>query len=312
MRNCPVCTSNIRSVIMEQNFTIPDQWMIPHELILYRCSSCGVAYLDATQANQTVYDEYYRSGQFNFVGEQDPASTKRLEALGGTIKAICDPRSRILDVGGEDGHLQKILVTQGFTHVETCGPNVDVEGHFDLIVMSHLIEHIYDMDGFFARFRTHLKPYTRLVVEIPVWSKYPEVEEGWRAYDFNLVHINKFRRSDLSQMLSRYHFVCDETQDLPYFRRFECFRYRGHYTGESDYPVVVWGLSDEVLSLIGKWNVVQYVDKSSVYRGCTIKGVPIKDHVDSRAPIVIGAIHSRDAIRAEIKEAGLSNEVIFI
>jgi len=271
-----------------------------------------MAYLDAEQASQNTYDEYYSSGQFSFVGQNDAESTERLKALGEAVRSICDSERRILDVGGEDGHLQSILAAQGYKNVETCGPSVDVEGYFDLLIMSHLAEHIYDMDSFFTHFQSHLKPYTQLIVEIPIWSEYPENEEGWQTYDFNLIHINKFRPLDLSRMLSRFHFRCDETKRLPNVRRFECFRYRGHYTGKSDYPVIVWGLSDDVLSLVGDWKVLQYVDKSPVYRGCTIKGVPILDHVESNAPIVIGAIHSRDAIRKEIETAGLLNEVIFL
>ncbi|MCX6056606.1 MAG: methyltransferase domain-containing protein [Chloroflexi bacterium] len=297
---------------MEQNFTIPDQWMIPNNLGLYLCSKCGMAYLDADKASQDVYDDYYRSGQFNFVGQNDLESTLRLEALGLEIQSICESEYRILDVGGEDGHLLNILVAQGFTKIETCGPSMDVEGYFDLLVMSHLVEHIYDMDSFFARLRPHLKPYTRLMVEIPVWTEYPETEEGWQTYDFNLIHINKFRSIDLSRMFSRVNFKCDKTQNLPNVRRFKCLRYQGHYMGPSEYPVIVWGLSDDVLNLVGGWNVEQYVDRSPVYRGCTIKGVPILDHVESSAPIVIGAIHSKDAIREEIRAAGLLNELIYL
>lgn len=312
MRNCPVCGSVERSLIAEQNFTIPDQWKIPSRLNLNLCSNCSVAYIDADQATQEVYDDYYRAGQFNFVGKNDRESSERLEAIGREIKSLYLPTARILDIGGEDGHLQKILNDLGFLNVETCGPDMNVDGYFDLLVMSHLVEHIYDMDAFFIRLRPLLKPYTRLIVEIPIWTEYPETVEGWQSYDFNLIHLNKFRPKDITSMLSRFRFRCDQTQEIPNVRRFKCFRYQGHYVGSSEYPVIVWGLSDDILSLVGEWNVVQYVDRSPIYKGCTIKGVPILDHVESSAAIVVGAIHSRDAIRKEIEAAGLKNEVIFL
>src|SRR5215212_4969314 len=149
MRNCPVCASNKRFLIMEQKFTIPDQWKIPNNLSLYSCSNCSTAYLDADKASQNLYDDYYRSGQFNFVAQNDLESKERLEALGLQIQTLCSRNARILDIGGEDGQLQNILINHGFTRVEFCGPNMDVQGYFDLLVMSHLVEHIYDMDGFF-------------------------------------------------------------------------------------------------------------------------------------------------------------------
>lgn len=312
MRNCPICGSGKRSLIMEQNFTIPDQWKIPNRLNLHLCSNCGAAYIDADQATQEVYDAYYNAGQFNFVGKNDTESAERLESIGREIKSVCLPTTRILDVGGEDGHLQKILNDLGFSNVETCGPDMNVDGHFDVLVMSHLVEHIYDMDGFFARLRPLLKPYTRLIVETPIWPEYPQTVDGWQSYDFNLIHLNKFRTVDLTRMLSRFQLRCTQTQNLPNVRRFKCFRYQGYYVGSSSYPVIVWGLSDDILSLISEWNVVQYVDRSPIYKGCTIKGVPILDHVESDAAIVIGAIHSRDAIRKEIEIAGLTNELIFL
>lgn len=312
MRPCPVCKSNKYKLIMKQKFTIPDQWKIPNNLSLKSCTKCSMAYLDAQSASQKIYDDYYNAGQFSFVGKNDLESTDRLQSLARAIQQTCDPEKRILDIGGEDGYLKDILTSQGFYNVETCGPKSKISGHFDLLVMSHLVEHIYDMDGFFRHYQPHIKPFTRVIVEIPTWTEYPSAEEGWREYDFNLIHLNKFRPSDLVRMFSRFNFTCEKKQDLPNVRRFKCFRYQGYYTGPSNYPVIVWGLSDDVLSLVGNWNVKQYVDRSPVYRGSTINGVPILDHVTSNDPIVIGAIHSKEAIRAEIKAAGLKNEVLFI
>lgn len=312
MRPCPACGTSKRKLIMKQNFTIPDQWQIPNQLDLQRCATCGMAYIDAKSASQKVYDEYYQEGNFNFVGKNDLESSERLQSLAKAIQQICTPEKRILDIGGEDGHLKNILTAQGYHNIETCGPGENLNGHFDLLVMSHLVEHIYDVDAFFAHFQSYMKPFTRVLVEIPVWPEYPISEEGWREYDFNLIHLNKFRSLDLINMFSRFDFKCEIAQDIPNVRRFKCFRYQGYYTGPSSYPVIVWGLSDDILSLVGKWNVKQYVDRSPVYQGCTIKGIPVLNHVTSDIPIVIGAIHSRDAIREEIKAAGLPNEVIFL
>ena len=79
-------------------------------------------------------------------------------------------------------------------------------------------------------------------------------------------------------------------------------------------PVVVWGLGDVCLLLLDAvpLDVVHYIDLDPSYKGQTIKGVPILDHCESDAPIVVMAQIHKEQIIEIIRKAGLPNKVITI
>jgi FlaA1/EpsC-like NDP-sugar epimerase len=83
---------------------------------------------------------------------------------------------------------------------------------------------------------------------------------------------------------------------------------------EINYPVIVWGCGDICLHLLSlvKLDVVHYVDNDPALVGESIGGVPIYDHAESEAPIVVIAQLQRELILESIQKAGKDNRVIVI
>jgi hypothetical protein len=79
-------------------------------------------------------------------------------------------------------------------------------------------------------------------------------------------------------------------------------------------PVIVWGCGDMCMHVLlqAKLNVAYFVDIAPSYRGTTISGVPVLDHVVSDEPIVVIAQYQNSSILKSISDAGLKNEVIAV
>ena len=79
-------------------------------------------------------------------------------------------------------------------------------------------------------------------------------------------------------------------------------------------PVVVWGVGDICLLLLAAvpLDVVHYVDTDPCYKNQTIKGVPVYDHCESDAPIVVIAQMQREAVLESIRKAELKNKIIVV
>jgi len=79
-------------------------------------------------------------------------------------------------------------------------------------------------------------------------------------------------------------------------------------------PVIVWGCGDLCLHLLTqvKLNILQFVDLDPAFRGQTIGGIQVLDHVESDAPILVMVQNQSASIQQSIKDAGLLNEVIVL
>lgn len=102
---------------------------------------------------------------------------------------------------------------------------VPLDGTFDAIVASEIVEHLHDPDAFFARLRPLLKPRARIVLSIPNVGHYSIVEDllagRWDYVPAGLLcatHLRFFTRQTLTEWMSRLGFTCTvvpQTTELP-------------------------------------------------------------------------------------------------
>ena len=82
-----------------------------------------------------------------------------------------------------------------------------MQGAFDTVFLRHVVEHVSDLDGFFAGVRTLLRDDGLLVLELP------EVEESFSLGSPAILweeHVNYFTPALAEHMLTRFGFqVCD-------------------------------------------------------------------------------------------------------
>jgi hypothetical protein len=102
-----------------------------------------------------------------------------------------------------DGELVKRLKAGGI-NAQPSGVGDAVKGKHDAAVLSHTLEHIYDITAMFKRISTCVKTGGLLFIEIPVhlFDNY----QPPKAYDYHWQHINKFRPRDIEAVLNSHGF----------------------------------------------------------------------------------------------------------
>ncbi len=230
-RCCPICTHALGEVLVNQRFVLPAEHPLTEGYDVVFCKQCGFAFAD-TVAPQKAYDTYYASlskyadaatstgaGQNDWDGE-------RLEETARTIAAFEPDRSApIADVGCGGGGLLRALAANGYTNLwgidpaEGCVravrslPNVRgaVGGLFDLplvlsplqgIVLSHVLEHVRDLEQALRGLHRHLEPGGWLYIEVPDATRYHAFVPS-PFQDFNTEHINHFSPTALQRLCAR-------------------------------------------------------------------------------------------------------------
>ncbi|MDO4573597.1 MAG: class I SAM-dependent methyltransferase [Planctomycetia bacterium] len=115
-------------------------------------------------------------------------------------------KQRILDIGCGNGYFLRMLQRQGFRHLTGADPFIDkeihegtgfrllkqaidqVEGEYDVIVMSHSLEHMPDQHLAFQNMRRLLAPNGYLAVMIPMYSAYFLKKYGNFWYSWSIPH----------------------------------------------------------------------------------------------------------------------------
>lgn len=227
-RPCPLCGNLHPAVLGRLSLPQPSYSPLPAGYRLLACEECDFAYAD-TPAPQADYDRYYQQlakygGPTGTGAGLDAADMRRLEALATRLETGLPGRdAAILDIGCGAGGLLQVLRARGHTQAEGLDPDpaavaaaraqglavraglatesVALYGgsRFDLIVLSHVAEHLRDLD-WLRGLGALLAPGGRLYVEVPD-------PRGYRCaprpplYYFDSEHINHFSPRALARLL---------------------------------------------------------------------------------------------------------------
>lgn len=202
MRSCPICEEADRKVLgaYEGNFE------------LMECLFCGHRYLDGNYT-QSFFNGHYSNDTSPDL--QDALSVKRLVSLADTI----GPFTRGLDIGGKWSPLQRYL------KVETLNAGEQMTGLYDLFILSHTLEHVYDVHGLMDEIKAHSADNARIVIEGPIWPD--DYDKARPDYDYHWQHVNKFRLDDLKLLLYLNEFSIVEYTDPGQFLDYDCLRVVG-------------------------------------------------------------------------------------
>ena len=186
------------------------------------CKACGLLQI----ADPIPADLIYGEVDTYTTGFQKP---RHLDDLITTAVARQDP-GRVIDVGCNDGSLMEALRRAGYGEVVGVEPNrvaaemaqakgyrthrgyltsalaaqiVADGGEFDTVYVRHVVEHISDLDDFFAGIRILLRPNGVLVLELP------EVEEAFALGSPAILweeHVSYFTEAHVECLLKRFGF----------------------------------------------------------------------------------------------------------
>lgn len=228
-RVCPLCGNDSVEVLFFQNLVLPENLPLGTKQVIVCCDQCGFVYADI-DSSQDRYDLFY--AQFSkyadphtYMGGGVAADIKRLQQTAIYLAHVLpDKSNRIIDIGCANGVLLGALQQLGYTQLygvdpsDACiqnvikqygidayvgsltrfPPNLD---QFDLVILSHVLEHVKDVQPALHQIRALLADLGYLYIEVPDASRY--VDFMFSPFqEFNLEHINHFSSLSLTHLLS--------------------------------------------------------------------------------------------------------------
>lgn len=233
-RPCPVCGGHRGAALHEQRFALPEASPLPAAYTIVSCEDCGACFAD-TPAPQDAYDRHYRQfsryddAALGTGGGTAEADRERLQETAALVVDQPLPRgaaSRILDIGCAGGGLLVALAARGFRDITGLDPSpacvervrrhgfschqgmlsalgrvLPENSTWDVVILSHVVEHVVDVRAALAAVRDHLAVDGVCYVEIPDAARYT-VEAFVPFYFFDSEHINHFNRATLANLAS--------------------------------------------------------------------------------------------------------------
>src|ERR1700722_1388777 len=228
-RPCPICGAVEVEVLHNQEFYLPDGHPLAAGYDVVACEKCGFVFAD-TVVDQAAYDLFYakrskyedsRTSTGSGLADWD---ARRLRDIADAVAAHANgTNARILDLGCANGGLLAALKSKGFSDLtgvdpsEACATatreihNVEAVaaslyslpdlGFFDIITLSHVLEHLEDLRGAARNFARLLRPGGMVYIEVPDAGRYAEFLIA-PFQDFNTEHINHFSHHSLRRLMS--------------------------------------------------------------------------------------------------------------
>jgi SAM-dependent methyltransferase len=213
-------------------FALPDASPLPPVYDVVDCLTCGCAFADS-DASEINYSEYYRDFS-KYVdsavatgGGDHPADHIRLNEVAIYLSnQVSTTTARIADIGCANGGLLKALRLLGYRNLvgldpspacvrRLCADGLNayefalplpngfptrmINESFDLIVLSHVLEHIFDARALVASLLEILASDGKIYIEVPDASRYER--PGYPPfYFFDPEHINHFSQTSLRNL----------------------------------------------------------------------------------------------------------------
>ncbi|HEX8279677.1 MAG TPA: class I SAM-dependent methyltransferase [Segetibacter sp.] len=287
-RVCPVCNSKEVSFVYDIKFCLFDGHPMKEGYSIVQCEVCNFNYAD-TQINQKDLDIYYKDlskyedKNLGTGGGYTPEDKDRLLKAAVSIhNAVADKNIRILDLGCANGGLLKELKKLGFTNLTGVDPSITCVkttiqevgckayqssafslnaelGGFDLIILSHVLEHILDVQALIKNLSTLLNKKGLIYVECPNAENYYKIIHA-PLQEFNTEHINHFTEVSFENLFGLNGFQKVSTGDrvIKIASQQEYHVVYGFFRKDEDYHYQV--KKDDLISQ----SLSRYIDKSEV------------------------------------------------
>lgn len=242
-RNCEVCGSGLVKLIHKQRFVLPSKYFFHGGYDVVSCQECGFTFADNIPS-QEFFDEYYQEmskKSFYLNSKIFKSNDKKTyyskemgvrlnHSLKNILKTLTNKNARILDVGCYTGELLDLLKKKGYRHLTGVDPapvavkiakerygikviesnllDGKVNGQYDYIIITHVMEHIKDLRKFLSAIIVLMAPGCKIYIESPdahnffftESSQYlPEHQEAYQQ--FSLEHINFYTKISLYNLM---------------------------------------------------------------------------------------------------------------
>lgn len=240
-RNCEICGSSEKKQLYHQTFILPTKNYFHSGYLVSVCNKCNFAFADEIP-DQEYIDNYYRKmSKKTSLIKRNIKFDKKIHlsfldkqykiSLNNILKYV-KKTDRILDIGCYTGGLLYLLKNKGFKKIEGLdnseyaakigyenhGVKINVGsvfdnlalGKFDFIILTHVLEHIKNLDLFVRRLYGLLKEGGLVYIESPDAHNFfmPDDNDERFSNDqkepllqFSVEHINYFTKISLANLM---------------------------------------------------------------------------------------------------------------
>ncbi len=237
LRPCPICDSSEGEVVHSQEFATIAELGNRESVEIVACTLCGFAFSDLPVKQDeidTSYAEHSRYADTKVHGgaagaspipPEAPWDLDRLQGTASYLAGVIEDRSiRVLDAGCATGSLLGFMHDRGFSNLVGLDPSPAATeiasrlhrvtaipgslvtpplgiGRFGLVILSHVLEHIGDVQGAVKAIRGLVAERGLVYLEVPDAARYVDHLVA-PFHDFNTEHINHFSPSTLLRLMA--------------------------------------------------------------------------------------------------------------
>jgi SAM-dependent methyltransferase len=228
-RACPICGGPLGEVLHRQEFYLPAGHPLEGGYEVVACVACGFVFAD-TAVGQAAYDRFYAE-RSKYEDSATSTGSGLSESDGRRLNDMADAiaiqvrgtDARVLDLGCANGGLLGALQRKGFSDLTGVDPSpactaatrsgYSVQaiaaslyalpdlGLFDVITLSHVLEHLENLQGAVQNLSRMLRPEGFVYIEVPDAGRYTECLVA-PFQDFNTEHINHFSPGTLRRLMA--------------------------------------------------------------------------------------------------------------
>ncbi len=216
--SCPVCHSVKWSVLGSIKYVLFDDEPLENRYKVVSCACCGFV-RNYTPLTQKDYDKYYEASFCSTAYIERPLTDNDKQYFNQTVDLLAGVIERrdssIFDIGCGIGYLLETLRTRGYGNlfgVDLSLSCVDLlndkkgikceqgsvsaipfhNQYADLVILSHIVEHLPDLETSLQNVANKLAPNGKVCVEVPDSTRFEKFSNGRPLRFFYFQHIIHF------------------------------------------------------------------------------------------------------------------------
>lgn len=236
--NCPICQSqHIESFLEAKDYTVSGEYFK-----IVQCRSCSFLFTNPRPSISEA-GKYYESENYISHSNTNEGIVNKLYhwvrniTLQQKVNWISPYKqsNEILDVGCGNGHFLRACKKAGWKvsgmeldkktaaqaekntgeKIANQLKEIDPAAQFQIITLWHVLEHVYELDDYFAFFKAKLKPSGKLLFALPNPKSHDaeKFKSFWAAYDVPR-HIHHFTPTTIELLAKKHGFKLVKTKGL--------------------------------------------------------------------------------------------------
>jgi hypothetical protein len=205
MRRYGCCNNNNEILIDTVKLSMVNDIKLNNKLNIYYCSECNFYYSDS-ENSQDDYNNYYK--EFNNYKKGTIYSDKDERCYIYLNDKLKEQNVKtIIDYGSGNGKLKDLLSLAEQFVIDEYDIGMDQPSKkYDCLILSHVLEHIYDINKFIETISLNINENGLLYIEIPNAEYYDKITDMCPLQEINIEHINFFSKYALNKLLIKHNY----------------------------------------------------------------------------------------------------------